>query len=239
MLATLKRVLFAARPGVSDTRPIAEWALRQGLEWKRARGGEGFVIEGALDAKPWRLEWGPPQRDFTGGRELRLRAELGLPSSAQMLVLTRELMATLERRTFEDFTDTLQTQAGMTTPEEMRWLVVYPKVDLAGVGHLRQSFGVVAATPARALDWIGGALAQALEHATASAGGLLHGAPPFVLMTLKGRVYLRMRLDAPTPETLAEALALFDVAVTEAVRAVGVAPGRSEAAAIGAARTGV
>ncbi len=227
MLASLKRALFSPKPDVADTRPIAEWAHRRSLEFKRARGTEGFVIEGALEARPWRLEWGPPQREYIGGHELRLRIELGLPSSAQMLVLTRELMAALERRTFEDYTDTLQTQVGMTTPEEMRWLVVHPKVDLAGFGSLRQSFGAVAAVPARALVWIGGALAQALDQATASAGALLHGGPPFVLMTLKGRVYLRLRLDAPTPGTLAEALALFETAATAAVHAVATSTSRA------------
>jgi hypothetical protein len=39
-------------------------------------------------------------------------------------------------------------------------------------------------------------------------------------MTLRGRTYLRMRLDDPDPQALAAALALFETAVAQAVQAV-------------------
>jgi hypothetical protein len=39
-------------------------------------------------------------------------------------------------------------------------------------------------------------------------------------MTLRGRTYLRMRLAEPGTEALATALAIFETAVTQAVRAV-------------------
>ena len=39
---------------------------------------QGFVIDGRLGATPWRLEWGPSQRPYIQGQELRLRSELGL-----------------------------------------------------------------------------------------------------------------------------------------------------------------
>ena len=127
MLESLKR--FFSRSGVErDLADVSEWAQRRGHGFKRARGDEGFVIDGMLDGKPWRMEWGPPQRDYIKSHELRLRMELALASDAQMLLLSRPLMDALERQTFEEFTDNVQTQIGTKTPEEMRWLVMFPKV---------------------------------------------------------------------------------------------------------------
>jgi hypothetical protein len=71
----------------------------------------------------------------------------------------------------------------------MRWLVMFAKVDLSSYRVLRSHFGAVASTPAAGMAWIGGALAQQLERAL---GGLLNNDPPFVLMTLRGRSYLRI-----------------------------------------------
>jgi hypothetical protein len=216
MLGALKR-FFSAPTVSSEWGDVAAWAQRRGHAFKRARDAEGFVIDGRLEGLPWRLEWGPAQRAYIEGQELRLRMELDLPSDMQMLVLSRALMDLLEKQTYERFTQGMQTQIDSATPEEMRWLVMFPKVDLSGQRALRAHFGVVASSPEAALAWIDGPLAGLLEDA---AGGLLLDAVPFVLMTLRGRTYLRMRLAEPTPDALAAALAIFETAVTQAVRAV-------------------
>ena len=100
----------------------------------------------------------------------------------------------------------------------MRWLVMFPKVELGSLKALRTNFGLVASAPQEALAWVTGALANQLEE---SATGVLREGVPFVLMTLRGRAYLRMRLEEPVPAALGEALALFETAVTQAMRAVG------------------
>ena len=217
MLESLKR-LFAKRAIDRDLTEISKWAERRGLGFKRARGDDGFVIDGTLEGKPWRIEWGPPHRPYIEGHELRLRMELDLPSDMQMLLLSRPLMDALERQTFEEFTDNVQTQIGTKTPEEMRWLVMFPKVDLGTLKTLRARFGVVASLPAAGLAWIEGPLAHALEQAMNT---LLRDDPPFVLMTLRGRAYLRMQLASPESKSVAAALALFETAVTQALRAAG------------------
>jgi hypothetical protein len=215
MLETFKRLF--ARPGNDrDFTPIAEWAKRRSFGFKRVRQEDGFVIDGLLEQRPWRLEWGPPQREYIEGHELRLRMELDLPSDMQMLLLSRPLMDALERLTFEEFTDDVQTQIGTKTPEEMRWLVMFPKVSLTTLKSLRARFGAVASVPALGLSWIEGALANQLE---AAGNELLRDDPPFVLMTLRGRVYLRMQLREPQPQAVAAALALFETAVAQALRA--------------------
>lgn len=214
MLSSLKR--FFSRPGPgADFGDVSEWAKRRGLGFKRARDDEGFVIDGLLEGSPWRLEWGPSQRAYIEGRELRLRMELNLPSDMQMLLLSRTLMTQLERQTYEQFTESTQTQVGTSTPEEMRWLVMFPMVDLAGLPELREHFGAVASTPATGLNWIEGPLANTLEQARAT---LLAGDPPFLLMTLRNRAYLRLRLPTPEVSLLAMALKVFETAVTQAKR---------------------
>jgi hypothetical protein len=216
MLGALKR-FFSAPAVAAEWGDVAGWAQRRGHAFKRARDAEGFVIDGRLEGLPWRLEWGPAQRAYIDGQELRLRMELDLPSDMQMLVLSRALMDLLEKQTYDRFTQGMQTQIDSATPEEMRWLVMFPKVDLSGQRALRANFGVVASSPEAALAWIDGPLAGLLEDAAA---GLLRDAVPFVLMTLRGRTYLRMRLAEPSTDALAAALAIFETAVTQAVRAV-------------------
>ena len=215
MLESLKR--FFSKQGVErDLAEVSEWALRRGHGFKRARGDEGFVIDGVLDGRPWRMEWGPPQRGYIEGHELRLRMELALASDAQMLLLSRPLMDTLERQTFEEFTDNVQTQIGTKTPEEMRWLVMFPKVNLGAMKTLRSRFGAVASDAAAGLAWIEGPLANTLERAASS---FLRDEPPFVLMTLRSRAYLRMQLAAPDADVISAVLALFETAVAQALRA--------------------
>ena len=101
MLDSFKRLFAGRGEGTEHAyRDVAEWAKRRGMVFKRVRGDPGFVIDGLLEGKPWRIEWGPPQRDYIIGHELRLRMELDLPSEAQMLLLSRPLMDALERKTF-------------------------------------------------------------------------------------------------------------------------------------------
>ena len=215
MLESFKK-LFSKPAPERDFAEVVEWARSNGHGFKRARGEDGFVIDGALEGRPWRLEWGPAQRDYIGGQELRLRMELALPHDMQMLVLSRTLLEKLERATYEQFTDSMQTQIGAQAPEEMRWLVMFPKVDLASLKTLRARFGAVASVPAAGLAWIEGPLADALQRST---DRLLRDDPPFVLMTLRRRVYLRMLLDVPEVARIAAALSLFELGVARALAA--------------------
>ena len=217
MLETFKRLF--ARAGVArNLDDVSAWAKAHGHGFKRARGDDGFVIDGSLGGKPWRLEWGPPQRSYIEGHELRLRMELGLSPDTQMLLLSRPLMDALERKTFEEFTDNVQTQIGTQSPEEMRWLVMFPKVNMSSLKPLRARFGAVASTPTAGLSWLEGPVAELLEQASRT---LLRDDPPFVLMTLRGRAYLRLQMAAPEVNDLAAAVELFEAAARQSLR-VGV-----------------
>jgi hypothetical protein len=206
---------FATHGTELDFGAIAAWAGRHGRDFKREREGQGFVVDGALEGRPWRLEWGPSQRSYIDGQELRLRMELGLPPDLLMLLLTKPLMESLERQAYEEFTQGNQTQLGSATPEETRWLVLFPKISLVSTPALRGLFGGVSNVPHEGPAWLEGPLGRELEGA---AGSLLRDAPPWLLMTLKGRAYLRMEMASVDEDAIVAALSLFEIACKEAVR---------------------
>jgi hypothetical protein len=218
MLDAIKRWISG---GSQDTHwsDVAAWAQRQGHGFKRARDHDGFVIDGVIDGWSWRLEWGPPQRSYIGANELRLRIELRLSSNLQMLVLSRPLMEMLERETFERFTESNQTSIDFSTPEEMRWLAMFPKANLPTLSkELRTRFAAVSSDPELAEQWVDATLAQRLTEASSR---LLRREPPFVLMTLRGRVYMRLEFAHPEPAGIAQAVTLFEAAVHSALRVAG------------------
>jgi len=207
---------FFANQGLGpDFSEVSAWAKRRGHQFKRERDGHGFVVDGKFDELPWRLEWGPSQRPYIQGQELRARMALGLPPDLQLLIVSKSLMELLEKQAFEQFTESNQTEMGATTPEETRWLVMFPKIAMNGSKLLRSSFAGVSSLPNEGPAWIEGPLSHALERA---AGTLLRLTPPFVLMTLRGKLYLRMALSSADETDVAATLALFETAASEALR---------------------
>lgn len=217
MLNAIKRWI-SGTPAGPDWSEVSEWAKQQGYGFKRAKEGEGFVLDGAFGDRPWRLEWGPPQRTYIAGRELRIRMELGLPSHLQMLVMSRSLMEMLEKETFERYTESNQTVIDFSTPEEMRWLAMFPKASLDLPKNIKASFGAVANEPDLAAQWVDASFAEQLVQA---ATNLLAEQPPFVLMTLRGRVYMRLQMLAPDTRPMGQAVRLFHAAAQAAQRVGG------------------
>ena len=216
MLGSFKKLLGTAPHAAADWRELSDWAAAQGWRFKRAKDAAGFVVDGAFDRQPWRLEWGPPQRDFIGAQELRMRIELGLPPDLQMLLMSRLLMEQLDQRTYEQSVEGTQTRIDATIPEEVRWLVLFRPVDLTPFRVVRAHFGAVASIPEAGFTWIEGALAHGLERAV---GSFLKLDPPFLLMTHRGKAYLRMAAPEVDAPMLEQVVALFGVAVGQALRA--------------------
>jgi hypothetical protein len=224
MLKALQRWLgpqLGARHGGSAAstanawQDVADWADLKRFTFKRTRDGDGFVIDGNFSAQAWRLEWGPSQRAYIEGNELRFRMELQLPSSLQMLVLNRALLESLERESFERYTEVNQTQVDVSTSEEMRWVAMFAPSDLMGQRALRPHFAALSSPPSHVEAWLKGDLAAALLLVSAS---VLPAETPCVLMTLRGRAYLRMALAEPKVSTLDAMSKVFGTACTEALR---------------------
>lgn len=206
---------FAGQASGPDFTEIAAWAERNGHQFKRERDGRGCVIDGEFSGTPWRLEWGPSQRAYIMGHELRLRMDLRLPPDLQMLMLSRSLLDTLEKEAFDQITENNQTELGGATPEETRWLTMFPKIQLGSSRLMRAAFGGVSSLPEEGPAWLEGPLEHALLRA---AGTLLRAQPPFALITLRGKLYLRMQLGSADETDIAAALALFEIAGNEARR---------------------
>ncbi len=224
MLKTLQRWLGpqrVERRAVSNAQAstawqdVAEWADLKRYTFKRTRDGDGFVVDGNFSGQPWRLEWGPSQRAYIDGNELRFRMELQLPSALQMLVLNRPLLESLERESFERYTEVNQTQVDVSTSEEMRWVAMFAPSDLTGQRALRPHFAALSSPPLHVEAWLKGDLAAALLLVGAS---VLDKETPWVLMTLRGRAYLRTALASPKAATLDAMSKVFATACTEALR---------------------
>ncbi len=217
MLDALKRLFARSAPPSRSWDEVARWAASRQASLKPAREDGGFVIEGRFGAVPWRLEWGPSQRPYVEGHELRLRAELPLAGDVQALVLDRMLQASMEKTIFDQYVEGVQTRIDQQTPPEMRWLVMFPKLAPQDLGSLRDRFAAVAPGRTWLMRWFTAGLADALLAAPLTAG------QPLVLMVARSRVTLRTALDRPEPDALQAWLKVFDVALRTAPR--DIAPG--------------
>jgi hypothetical protein len=218
MLDGLKRLFGSSEAAGKSWEDVAPWAQARGLTFRVVQA-EGFVVDGKLlDSKqnstPWRMEWGPSQRPYITGPELRLRCELGLGSELQVLLMNRVLQEHMEKTVFEQYVEGVQTRIDNQTPPEMRWLVMFPKLPGSEMPLLRDRFVAVASIKSWLQRWLDGPLMQALaSHRT-------DPTTPLVLMIGRGRLMLRTALADADPAELERWLRLFECTIREAQRAV-------------------
>lgn len=226
MLDTFKR-WFHGSALSPEGRPLAVWAKQHGHTFKTVKDRTGFVLDCADEAehRTWRIEWGPAQRAYITGLELRFREELVIHSDVQLMLVSRQLANRLETDVFDSYTEAMQTQIDTSLPEESRWLAMFPKVSLSAHKALRPHFQLLGATQELAEKWLDDEFAQALEAATQS---FLMAAPEFVLMVMRGRLYLRLAASRVDGELLDQVCALFRVASARA-RAVALLLGEPPA----------
>lgn len=162
MFDKLKRWVHDSRSSlVQDRQLLMRWAQAQGLSVSTVSGqAQGLVID--CPSLRGRIEWGPSQRPYISGHELRWRAE-GLPGgSAQMVCLTRHLAKRLEVEVFDRFTDDNKTVVDASLPDEMRWLAMLPKMALADAPALQARFAVMCAHEALSRLWSSPQVLQAM-----------------------------------------------------------------------------
>jgi hypothetical protein len=212
MLEGFKRLFSGATPApASEWEGIAPWAESRQYAF-RAVHKEGFVVDGRVGVTPWRMEWGPSQRPYITGQELRLRAEMGLPSELQVVLMNRVLQDAMEKSVFEQFVEGVQTRIDNQTPPEMRWLVMYPKLHGSEMPQLRERFVAISSVKNWMQRWLDGNL-------TASLAGVL--APPdvpVVLMIGRGRLMLRTAVPDAQIGVVQGWLRVFETAIREARR---------------------
>ena len=212
MLDDLKRWITGKHaPTGTGWDDVALWAEQRQYPF-RSVPGEGFVIDGRVAGTDWRLEWGPSQRDYVHGAELRLRAELPVNAALQWVVMNRALQEVMEAAMFEQAVESVQTRIDNEAPPETRWLVMFPRMPGADMGVLRENFVAVASTRKWLATWLQGPLPAAL------AAMVTDPAVPVVLMMSRSRLTLRTALPTPDLASLQPWVRLFDTAVREARR---------------------
>ena len=212
MLENLKRWITGKHaPTGTGWDDVALWAEQRQYPF-RSVPGEGFVIDGRVSGTDWRLEWGPSQRDYVCGAELRLRAELPVNPALQWVVMNRVLQEAMETALFERAVESVQTRIDNETPPETRWLVMLPRLPGADLGVLREHFVAVSSARTWLATWLQGPLPAAL----AAMG--TDPVVPIVLMMNRSRLTLRTALPAPDVASLQLWLRLFDTAVREVRR---------------------
>ncbi len=189
MFASFKKLLGGAEAAAGDdVQVLAAWAKAQGHVFKRvnSRSGQGVVVE---TGEGWRVEWGPSQRPYIDGQELRFRCDTGMASDVQMILLTRVLAQVLETDVFSRFTNAMQTQIDTSLPEEMRWLAMHPKVSLSASGALQRRFALFCNAEAVAHKWLEHEL---LMHLESAASQWWTDSLMLVLVLNRGMLTLRM-----------------------------------------------
>jgi hypothetical protein len=219
MLESLRRWL-AGPPDTPGWQEAQRWAGARGLPVKQSVDRDGFIVDGGSGPEAWRLEWGPSQRRYVMGHELRLRATFEADPLLHAAIMSRPLIDTLEREVYALYTDNVQTRLDDQIPEEMRWLAMSQKLPSAQLGMLRERYGAVGNDPAWLARWLSEPLRAAL---LALPQPVVGASPPFALLAQRGRLVLRTALDFPVAEAMDDALMLFEVAAREA-RAAGTAP---------------
>ena len=212
MFDTVKRWLGHAPVPISGWGELAAWVRSRQWTLRAVREPVGFVVDGQCGSTAWRLEWGPSQRSYISGGELRLRAELSVPRELQALVLGRELMDHMEKAVFEQYVEGVQTRIDTTTPPEMRWLVMFPKLSGSELRTLRESYGALSSFKPWLQQWLSGKLTPTLAALPTSAER------PLVLMIARRRLCLRTAVAEPTPAALQAWLSVFECALQEAQR---------------------
>jgi len=212
MLDSIKRWLGATPPETHGWGELSSWAQTQQWTLRGVREIDGFVIDGRAGSTAWRLEWGPSQRPYIVGQELRLRAELSVPRELQAMVLNRELMESMEKTVFDQYVEGVQTRIDTTTPPEMRWLVMFPKLSGAELKGLREGYGALSSYKPWLQQWLSGDLSQALSALPPQSE------QPLVLMIGRRRLSLRTALPSADVGNLGAWVRLFECALQEAQR---------------------
>jgi hypothetical protein len=202
--------------------PVSEWAATQGFGFSADSTGHGLALEGKLRGKRWRMELGRPAREFIRGQELRARAQLGLDEDLAVLVMSRPLRESLEKKAFQIYTDHLRTSADPNLPEEMRWLAMFDEMGWDSLpGEFWARYSVLSDRRETALAWIDPQLAELMMDWPDPAPT---AEVPFMILLLRGKAYLRMEYTPANVATLQHASVIFTRACESALSAFPAAP---------------
>ena len=214
LLKTLRQWLSRQAGPAAETSVFQHWAASRHFRFRRVRDGHGCVLEGQLAQRPCRVEWGPAQRGYIAGPELRLLADLDLPRDLVLVLLNRSLMQWMEQTVYEQFVDDVQTRSDTDSPAEMRWLVMFGRAGGHELGRLRERYG--GAT--NLMQWLVQWLSSPLNDALAATLDTVAADHPVVITIKGGRLLLRTAMSQPDSLALAQWVSVYEHALREAGR---------------------
>ena len=193
-------------------------------KWRQG-SGVGSGIKGMLHGKPWKLERAVASRNYISGEEIRGRADIAVDPQATIVIMNRPLKELLEKRAYALYTDSLETHAGPTLMEEMRWLALYPEIGWEKLPVVFWSrYAVMTNHRAQAINWVTPELANLLTSWPQPATG---ANVPFILMVMRGKAHLRMQLTPTGLDTLEHISQVFTAAAQSALDVFSVSSGDS------------
>ncbi len=205
MYARLKNALSPHTWLRSRSAPLAEWAQEHALSFAPMMGG-AYLLTGKWQGRPVRIQCLAPSRPFIQGMELMARADLGLRSQGNVVVMNRALKEVLEARSralYSQYTDELRTMAGVV-PEEVRWLSIYRDAGWVGPDQRFWSrYAALTDAPELARRWIDNETEQQLM----AWPDAVSDATPMMFMLQRGKTYMRLQIDQ-TRDTAAAVHAL-------------------------------
>ena len=195
----------------------------------RPGSGVDFGIKGMLYDKPWKLERATASRNYISGEEIRGRADIKVDPQATIVIMNRPLKELLEKRAYALYTDSVETHAGPTLMEEMRWLALYPEVGWENPpDSFWKRYAVMTDRRAQAINWVTPELAELLTSWPQPA---TDANVPFILMVMRGKAHLRMQLTPKGMDTLDHITQVFTTAAQSAIDVLSVSSGESAATA--------
>jgi hypothetical protein len=209
-LQRFQRLLGSRSETTRDPQALDEWAETRGHQLKRVRRADGRVVEFEWEGRRGRLEWGPSKRAYINDRELRVCIEAGLPDNLEMLLMSRSLAQRLDSQAYQTLVRDHQTGIDVNLPEEVRWLSMLERVP---VPSTVAAYVMLSSSPPHAQRWLEGDL---LSRVSRAAHNWLGEDVPLVLMTLRGRVYLRTEALTTEAVMLDGACSLAEAAAASA-----------------------
>ena len=169
----------------------------------------GYQTAGKIAGKPWRLACTQPTREFISGGELFATAKLDLPLDLSILVISRSLRESLEKKAFTTYTNSVRTALDSALSEEMQWLATHQEVGWEGLPWAFLGlYAIMTVHPQQPRKWLTANLAEKMVEWVDGAS-FLKAETPFILTLMRGRVALRMQLDPADRARFAHATDIF------------------------------
>lgn len=195
MFERLKNAFGAAPVAPDNGDGLARWAVERMLSHHRLSNG-ATVAQGLLHDRPFQAGCAPSSRPYIVGVELMARADLGVSDDVHIVVMHRALKRALEKAasSFHANPDGPLHSGDKPVPEELAWLSMYRDAGWPGpTPDFWARYCVLTDNLEAAREWLDGDAVESLCDAPTA----LRPVTPFLIALTRGKVYLRLQMEAP------------------------------------------